>query len=781
MSYLNSQYNLDDINLNKSSLNLKNNYYERKVKEGIPIFQDINLFSRTANGQEFVDPFKLLENNKNSNYLNNGGQSSSLGIGQLSSNINISDIETRKIIEREMNPYLLQMKNELNIIMEKFRKEMEDKSNILNEISSLKDQISHDKQYNEDNYSNIEKKILNISNILNIQDKKINDHRNDIIQINKFNKDMNQRTDEVFQNLNDLEKIKVKVMSLDASNENVYKEICQNIEKSLSYKFDQLEKNINLIKGENSSIKRDISQNNMKLGFLDSENDKRDKKISELETNMHNLTNQINNINLNNNNNLNLLNNFEIKNNEFQQILKSINDKIALMNNNINSTSLDVKSQKQSINSCIQKNSEIENSINLLRNERQSFNNKLLELNLKIDSQAEKISKNNSILNDAISSNNSTLYKDLVTQISKSKDLIENLKDNYDIEFEKLRGEINQFDQIIKNNPFLNMSENERITYQFKLEQTKSNETFKSQILLLTKEIEKLKNINPSDRNNFIKIENNFNKIDKVLSSNKKDLKTLEEMMKIYADICKDLSEKLDKYKREVKNDRNNASGKVVSPIPGGLKVEELEEKVRKYINNNKEDITNIKIDIKEMNEKTIPQIYDYIDSKINQINNKISNNIINNNLEQKPNNYISDLNNNNSVNQSNNFIFNKNMVNISNNIPSPKISGNNNKISDNIIANDNFNNNNNKNNNIDDIANKIELMGAQENNNNDKEQNNSNWSISNKEKQINRKVSLSDKINDSGSIDKLIEDAMNIKENSKSKREDDFEEDFDK
>ena len=71
-----------------------------------------------------------------------------------------------------------------------------------------------------------------------------------------------------------------------------------------------------------------------------------------------------------------------------------------------------------------------------------------------------------------------------------------------------------------------------------------------------------------------------------LVDSNKKGLKTLEEMMKIYADICKDLSEKLDKYKREVKNDRNNASGKVVSPIPGGLKVEELEEKFRKYINN---------------------------------------------------------------------------------------------------------------------------------------------------------------------------------------------------
>ena len=151
MSNFNSLYNLEP-NLNKSSgMNLTSNYYDRKIKEGIPIFQEIGTFNQNLNGNNFVDPFKILENSKNGNFLNReNGNSSSLGVGALS--LNMTDIETRKMIEREMNPYLLQMKNELNIIIEKFRNEMADKSKILNDISSLKEQSLQINQNNEVNF-----------------------------------------------------------------------------------------------------------------------------------------------------------------------------------------------------------------------------------------------------------------------------------------------------------------------------------------------------------------------------------------------------------------------------------------------------------------------------------------------------------------------------------------------------------------------------------------------------------------------------------------------------
>ena len=87
MSSLNSLYKLD---ANKSSgFNMPSNYYNNKVKEGLPIFQEIGSFNNTLNNQNFVDPFKILENTKYNNYLNNNiqGAGSSLGAGSLSSNI----------------------------------------------------------------------------------------------------------------------------------------------------------------------------------------------------------------------------------------------------------------------------------------------------------------------------------------------------------------------------------------------------------------------------------------------------------------------------------------------------------------------------------------------------------------------------------------------------------------------------------------------------------------------------------------------------------------------
>ena len=365
MSSLNSIYNSNNL-----GYNLSPNYYENKVKEGIPIFQEINGSSLQSN-QNYVDPFKLLENSKNKNFLKsnpNGGFGNGAGI--LDTNINTTDIETRKILEREMEPYLMQMKNELNAMMEKFRNEIDEKTNISEELSSIKEQELKNKKDNEINFSNLEQKILDIKNIINIQDKKINDFQNNFNQLNRLNQAINKKADDLFINLNDLEKIKNKILSLDASNDNIYKDIISNVEKIVNIRIDQLEKNIDLIKEDNNIIKNDLSQYNIKLEYLNSEDDKKNKIINNIDTNFINLSNQIKNINLNNNKNLNLINNLEIKNNDVQQKLKEINYQISTTNDNLNSTLIDIKGQKELINSNNQKLSDINSTINILKNEK---------------------------------------------------------------------------------------------------------------------------------------------------------------------------------------------------------------------------------------------------------------------------------------------------------------------------------------------------------------------------------------------------------------------------
>ena len=351
MSNFNSNYKLEpNLYMNSSGINSSSNFYDRKVKEGIPIFQEIGTFNNTINNHNYVDPFKLLENNKNENFLNkeNGG---SVGLGGGAYSLNMTDIETRKMIEREMNPYISKMKNELNILFDKFRKEMEDKSNILNEISLLKEQSEQNNQNNIENFTNIEKKILNIKDKLIYQDKKMNDFQNEFNKINQMNQIMNKKTDDLYDNLNNFENIKNKILSLDASNEKVYKDLYNNIEKMTNDKMEELSKKINLLKNDNINLHNDILNNKNKIDMLNLDNDKKIKKINELENYIQDLTNKINNLNLNNNKNLNLINNFEIKNYEFEQKMKLINDKLLSIDSNLNSTFIDIKSNKQSINS----------------------------------------------------------------------------------------------------------------------------------------------------------------------------------------------------------------------------------------------------------------------------------------------------------------------------------------------------------------------------------------------------------------------------------------------
>ena len=124
-----SELNLSSHGNPNFNLTNNNNYYSLKIKEGIPIFQEQNDGNLYNN---YIEPFKLLENEKNNNIYN---------VGINNYNMNISDIQIRKIFEKEINPYLFGMKNELNLIIEKFRKEINEKSQYINDILKIKDEL----------------------------------------------------------------------------------------------------------------------------------------------------------------------------------------------------------------------------------------------------------------------------------------------------------------------------------------------------------------------------------------------------------------------------------------------------------------------------------------------------------------------------------------------------------------------------------------------------------------------------------------------------------------
>ena len=590
--------NFNDMKMNQTDYNT--NTYEQKIKEGIPFFKT---FDRGMNYPNLIDPFQILEESKSNINLKD----------PFLSNINMSDIEVKKMFEREMNPYLLLMKKELKMMIDQFKKKIEDKANLFDEIEVLKNELEMNKKNNEINFSNLENKLLNINDTINSHNNKLNHIQNNLDQINQYNIELNKKNNELYENLNKLQRNNNADI---ANNNNIYKEITTVVENITGAKLGQLEKNIELIKDENTSIKSDISKNVIKLDLLTSENDKKNKILRETELTFQKINNQINAINQNSSKNLKIIENFDLKNNELNQKLKLINDTISNINERINALDIEMNSNLSLINSNTQKIMSNQSNINSLRNEEQILNNNFIELNLKVESQAEKISKYNNLLNDTINHNNNSLYKDLTGQLAKMKDLLESIRDNYDSELSKIKNDLQQFEIILKNNPFLNLNDTERLSTLFKKEQLQANMAFKEDIKNLVEEMKKVK----MDRQNFKTIESNFKKLSGKLEGQNNEINSIADSLKLNTSIVKDLSERFNKIKKELNSNKNKNEG--ISTNEGmfmsELRANEI-DKMKKNIKSHKDDIEGIKIDVKLLNEKTIPEIYNYINKIVKE------------------------------------------------------------------------------------------------------------------------------------------------------------------
>ena len=727
---------LNFLSNSNPNFNLTNNYYSSKVKEGIPIFQESNGGNLYNN---YIDPFKLLENEKNNNIYN---------VGINNYNMNVSDVQTRKVFEKEMEPYLLRMKNELNLIIEKFRREMNEKNQFINNINEIKQELIKNKQIAEDNYLNIEQKILNINDSLNTQENKINNIQSELIQMNH----MNKNNDEIFFH-NEIENIKNKVDIIENTNGKYLKELSLNLEKKIEYKFEAINQNIIFIKEENNNLKKDLSQNIIKIDMISSDNNKKTETINDIHSEFNNISNQINKITINNNKIMNLINDLEIGNNDCQQKIKSLNGKIAQINENIDLINLETKNQKENINSNKKYLSELENNLNILENAKNSLNNKITELNIKLEYQEQNLNKNNNLINNAQNENNNILFKDISNQNLKTKKILDEMREKYDKEISEVKTYLNKFDLILENNPFFKMNEKERLSILFKKEQIKFNDTFREQLKLLNEEIKKIKNVSQFDKGNLEIINKNFKK-------HSKDINMLEQSLKSWTQIAQVLTKNYEKLKKDKYND-DKASNNVINFNNTGL--EDNLSKIQKYINNNKTDLYNLQQDVKEIKEKIIPEMYNYINDQLKIQYSKINQSLIK----------ISTLNNNN-LNNNNYLIKNENDNNNINNINYK------NEINNNLVEN---NIDNIKNKNIEDIVSKIEDMGSTSQKNNQKFNFNKN---KDEEKNIRMNSdfshSLSDNLekkdDDIDFINKIIEENDNNKSKSKN---DDFDYDFDK
>ena len=104
----------------------------------------------------------------------------------------------------------------------------------------------------------------------------------------------------------------------------------------------------------------------------------------------------------------------------------------------------------------------------------------------------------------------------------------------------------------------------------------------------------------------------------------------LEQSLKSWTQIAQVLTKNYEKLRKDSKfnEDKNSNNNTNFNNING---FEDSINKIQKYINNNKNDVYNLQQDIKEINDKTIPDVYKYINDQLNKLNklDKLDNNII--------------------------------------------------------------------------------------------------------------------------------------------------------
>ena len=106
MSNFDLMYSTYDFKPNGGS-QTTTNFFEKEITQGLPFFQENRLQSTLRNNY-----FRDSNTNINNNYYNGNNK-----FVTSNEKIDMSDIEAKKIIEREMNPYLTLMKREINLIV----------------------------------------------------------------------------------------------------------------------------------------------------------------------------------------------------------------------------------------------------------------------------------------------------------------------------------------------------------------------------------------------------------------------------------------------------------------------------------------------------------------------------------------------------------------------------------------------------------------------------------------------------------------------------------------
>ena len=706
MSDYNSYLNHIEYKLgNTSNSNSNINFYETQIKKNLPYFQNQrmkDLEKEISNGNNlYSTSYNLKSNFPNKTY----------GSGNL--NIETFDTKNRKSMEREMEPYLNKMKSELNFLMENFRNEIGNCSNIQPQFNSLDEKIEDNKKMinifqdeNNKKITSLENRIIILNQEVENLNNKFNDMNKKILEV----QDINFTIKDMTFKLNDIQN---KTNNYDMTNADLYNKIQDQLLRVIENQSKNINDEIQILKNKNEDFNKKvleldnkyISVNNMNLN-IHNENLENKKDLSNLyiensntkslfsnglqqidsfKENIIDLKNEIDKFKkiINESNEQIIENQLNFKSigedlkreiktvNELNNKILNSNSQISLLKNQINQIDISSKSQKDRLERLINDNNDKFNDIN--NNITSSINNNMNELtqnleifkdetNGKIDSINNQINvlkyKKNFELQPSIQKSyfSETEIKNFIPNQTKYNEIIQKTIEQYKRELDELKEDVKihetNFEDIDKNFKIINDG----------IEQIKS----------LPETINSMNNNHNTLRND---VQNGFNE------TTKWENEMNERINKTFEDLKKEINNNLRVI--QIQNSMNNANSipsmrDLSSPdiMNNLIKLEDDVRNQEKIINDLKSTLAN-KVEFNRVNGRC-----DLIEKKINNLENDI--NSIKSFITEIPNSYEE-------RNTKNKISFSE-RNDINNNIPSSIISNSN------IIDTDNKNNISNKN-----------------------------------------------------------------------------------
>ena len=689
--------NTTNLNTNSDS-----NFYETQIKKNLPYFQNQrikNLEKEISNGNNLYS----TSYNLNSNFANK-----TYGSGNL--NIETFDTKNRKSMEREMEPYLNKMKSELNFLMENFRNEIGNCSNIQPQLNSLEEKIEDNKKminiYQEDNIKKISS-FENKINFLNLEIEKLNNKFTDMNKKVLEFQEVDYKIKEMTFQVND---IQTKTNNYDMTNADLYNKIQDQLLKVIENQLNNFNNEFQNLKNRNEDFNRKVfdldhkynNVHNMNLN-IHNENIENKKELSNLQIENSNLkilfSNGIKQIESVTDNYNDLKN--EINTN-YKSKMNKLNEEIAENQMYFKNIGEDLKKEIQIINELNEKLLNSHSQISLLKDQ-------IIQIDLSSKAQKDRLER---LINQ-----NNDKFNDMQNTFTSSLNNTKNeLEQNFEIFKDETKGKIDslnnqmlehKYKKNIQIQPSIqtsNMSEQQ--IKNFIPQQTQFNEIIEKAINQYKKELDELKEDVKNHENNFESIDHNFKLIDEgieqiksfpeVINTLKNNQNTLrndvqngfnettkwenemnERINKTFEDLKKEINNNLRVI--QIQNSMNNANSipsmrDLSSPdiMNNLIKLEDDVRNQEKIINDLKSTLAN-KVEFNRVNGRC-----DLIEKKINNLENDI--NSIKSFITEIPNSYEE-------RNTKNKVSFSER-----NNIPSSIISNSN------IIDTDNKNNISNKN-----------------------------------------------------------------------------------